>query len=201
MNNEYHFTTHWRVKGSVDEIYNLLADAGRLPEWWPAVYLDVTLLEPGDPETNIGRVIELYTKGWLPYTLRWKFRLVEVEYPRGYTLEAEGDFVGRGAWSFAQEGEFVQVTYDWHIRAEKPLLKTLTPLLRPVFSANHQWAMARGRESLELELARLRAPTPAARARVPPPPGPTTPMTFIAPLLVATAGATLILLFRSRRSR
>ena len=201
MNNEYHFTTHWRVKGEVDEIYHLIADAERLPEWWPSVYLDATELEPGDPETRVGRVIDLFTKGWLPYTLRWKFELVEVDYPRGYALEAEGDFVGRGEWSFEQEGEFVNIIYDWRILAEKPLLKTLTPLLRPVFSANHQWAMARGLESLELELARQHAPNPDARANIPPPPGPTTPMTFLLPLMGIAAGTILLLsLLRPSRS-
>ena len=40
------------------------------------------------------------------------------------------------------------------IRAEKPLLRYLSFLLKPVFSANHRWAMARGEESLRAELGR-----------------------------------------------
>ncbi|HEY1905085.1 MAG TPA: hypothetical protein VGG91_03530 [Myxococcaceae bacterium] len=45
-------------------------------------------------------------------------------------------------------------------------------LLRPVFAANHRWAMARGEESLALELRRRRARTDAERAAIPAPPGP-----------------------------
>lgn len=170
--NAYHFITTWHVKSSVEEVKQVLGDATDLPRWWPSVYLAVNQLEPGD-ENGIGRVIDLYTKGWLPYTLRWKFRVSEVN-PKGYTLEAKGDFVGRGIWTFEQDGEQVKAVYDWKISAEKPLLKRLSFLMKPIFSANHHWAMARGLESLQLELHRRQAATPEEQAKIPPPP-PATP--------------------------
>lgn len=74
--------------------------------------------------------------------------------PNGFSLEAWGDFEGTGVWNFAQDGQFVDITYDWRIRAEKPLLRYFSFLLKPVFAANHRWAMARGEESLAGELAR-----------------------------------------------
>jgi len=55
-------------------------------------------------------VIDLYTKGWLPYTLRWQFRVTESNPPLGFTIEAWGDFVGRGIWTFEQDGDVVNVT-------------------------------------------------------------------------------------------
>ena len=151
--NEYCFLTRWRVEGDVEKVSRILEDADSLPRWWPSVYLDVTTLEPGD-ERGVGKVVALHTKGWLPYTLRWQFRVTESRAPYGFTLDAWGDFCGRGIWTFAQEGPMVNITYDWQIRADKPLLRTLSFLLKPVFSANHRWAMARGEESLKLELAR-----------------------------------------------
>ena len=171
--NEYHFITHWRVRGSIEEVASVLEDPLGLKRWWPSVYLDVKELRPGD-ERGVGRVIDLYTKGWLPYTLRWHFTIVESNHPHGFTIEAAGDFVGRGVWTLRQDGPWVDVTYDWRIRAEKPLLRVLSPLLKPIFAANHHWAMARGEESLRLELARRRAATPEERVRIPAPPGPTT---------------------------
>ena len=66
----------------------------------------------------------------------------------------------------------VEVTYDWRVRARKPLLRSLSWLLKPLFAANHRWAMARGAESLALELRRGRARTEAERGAVPDPPGP-----------------------------
>ena len=52
------------------------------------------------------------------------------------------------------DGPAVIVRYDWQVDARKPLLRALTWLLRPIFTANHKWAMRKGEESLKLELAR-----------------------------------------------
>jgi hypothetical protein len=169
--NEYVFVTNWRVEGTVEEVAQVLGDAEGLKRWWPAVYLDAREVAPGD-ERGLGREVELYTKGWLPYTLRWSFRVTDVDGPHGFAIEASGDFVGTGRWTLAQDGPWVDVTYDWRIRAEKPLLRRLSILLKPIFAANHRWAMARGEESLRLELARRRAATLEARAAIPPPPQP-----------------------------
>jgi len=171
----YHFVTHWTAEGTVQEVSDLLSDAEGLVRWWPAVYLDVEILERGDAD-GVGKVVSLHTRGWLPYTLRWHFRTTDTRKPYGFTLEAWGDFVGRGVWTFEQEGPLVRITYDWHIRADKPLLRVFSFLLKPVFAANHHWAMRKGEESLRLELARRQAPTPAIRALIPsPPPAPSWP--------------------------
>ncbi|HUF37422.1 MAG TPA: SRPBCC family protein [Anaerolineales bacterium] len=171
---DYHFITRWHLSATtVEEVSDVLGNASDLARWWPSVYLDVKELEPGDPETGIGKVVDLYTKGWLPYTLRWQFRVTGTNMPHGYALEARGDFIGRGVWTFEPEGDGVLATYDWKIRAGKPLLRRLSFLLKPVFSANHVWAMKMGERSLLLELERRRAATPEEAARVPPPPGPT----------------------------
>jgi len=197
--NDYHFITTWRVPGTAREVSEVLADAADLPRWWPAVYLDVKVLEPGD-ENGIGKVMDLYTKGWLPYTLRWKFRVTESNPPRGFALVADGDFVGRGIWTLTQDGDMVDVVYDWKIRADKPLLRFFSFVMKPIFAANHRWAMARGEESLKLELARRHAATAAERAHVHAPPGPTSASPFA---LLAGAGALALaagtLLARRRR--
>jgi hypothetical protein len=151
--NEYHFVTTWRVPGTIEQVSDILGDPLDLPRWWPSVYLAVEQIEPGDA-SGVGRVVALHTKGWLPYTLRWRFRVTESRRPYGFSLEAWGDFEGTGVWTFTQNGSFVKITYDWKIRADKPLLRYLSFLLKPVFSANHRWAMARGEESLVAELGR-----------------------------------------------
>lgn len=136
---DYHFITHWRVKGTIREVFAILGDAEALPRWWPSVYLDVKVLKEGDSKTNIGKVIDLYTKGWLPYTLRWKFIVTKNEFPNNVTLEASGDFVGCGIWTLKQDGEIADIIYDWKIRADKPFLRKLSFIMKPVFAANHRW--------------------------------------------------------------
>lgn len=180
--NDYHFITHWRVKSTIKEVSEIIGDAADLVRWWPSVYLGVKVLEPGD-EHGLGKVVSLYTKGWLPYTLRWDFRVTEVRQD-GFTLVAWGDFDGRGIWTFEQDGPWVNITYDWKLSAEKPLLRYFSFIMKPIFSANHRWAMAKGEESLELELARRHAATAEERALVSAPPGPTTSSPV--PLLLAT---------------
>jgi len=171
---QYVFLTSWRVKGTIEEVSAVLDDPLGLARWWPSVYLKVSELAPGDPKTHVGRDIDLDTKGWLPYTLRWQFKITESRPPHGFSLVARGDFVGTGVWTLKQDGEYADVTYDWRIAADKPLLRYGSFALRPFFAANHRWAMARGLESLELELRRRRAKTDEEREAVPAPP----PATF-----------------------
>jgi hypothetical protein len=168
----YHFVTQWQFRARVEEVADILGDGPALARWWPSVYLDVMELEQGDGQ-KVGAVLDLYTKGWLPYRLRWQLRVTEANYPNGFSFVAWGDFVGRGTWVLAQDGPLANVTYDWDIEVQKPLLRRLSFLLRPVFAANHRWAMEKGQESLKLELLRRHAATPEERERVPGPPGPT----------------------------
>lgn len=165
----YHFITHWRFQATCEEIYRILEDVNALAEWWPSVYLDVKTKEKGQPG-GVGKVVELYTKGWLPYTLRWSFIVTQTQFPTGFSLQAIGDFAGTGVWQFEQDGQDCVVMYDWRIQAEKPLLKNLSWLLKPLFAANHHWAMKKGLLSLELELKRRRG-----QQGLPEPPGPTFP--------------------------
>ena len=199
--NEYHFITHWQVESTLEEVGKIIGDAHSLSRWWPSVYLDVQVLEPGD-EQGLGRVIDLYTKGWLPYTLRWNFRVTEIR-KDGFTLVASGDFDGRGIWTFEQDGPWVNITYDWKIKAEKPLLRYFSFIMKPIFAANHHWAMARGEESLKLEIARRHTTNNEALARIPAPPQPTS--RFPIPLVVGIAATFAIftaiagVLYRSTR--
>jgi len=189
LSNDYHFVTHWQIEGTVQEVSNILEDTPSLVRWWPSVYLDIQVLDPGGPGA-IGKVVPLKTKGWVPYALRWQFRITESQCPYGFDLEASGDFVGRGTWTFKQEGPRVNVTYDWRILAEKPLLRWLSFLFKPMFSANHRWAMSQGERSLRLELLRRRAKTAEELASIPSPPG---PASLSVPVVVLTSASVLVL--------
>jgi hypothetical protein len=180
--NRYHLVTRWSLPATPAELAEILfRDPEDIARWWPSVYLRARLLEAGDAN-GVGARVDLYTKGFLPYTLRWRFRVTEADLPGYLRLDAEGDFVGRGIWRLravdAGDGPrspLTEVEYDWAIRADKGLLRTLSPVLRPVFNANHAWAMRQGERSIRLELARRRTVDPLVRSMLPPPPGPTFP--------------------------
>jgi Polyketide cyclase / dehydrase and lipid transport len=154
--NEYHFVTRWRVPGTAQAVYDLISHPVEFPRWWPQVYLKVEETASGDA-CGVGHCVRLHTKGWLPYTLRWESCCTEAEPPSRLAIRACGDFEGRGIWTFRQDGPVVDVTFDWQLRADKPLLRYLSFVLKPLFSANHRWAMACGEESLRRELARGKA--------------------------------------------
>ncbi len=175
----YQFTTLWKVPGTREDIYRLLEQAEELPRWWPSVYLDVNIINPRQPD-GVGKIVEFYTNSWLPYTLRWKFQVTKTNFPHGFSLLAFGDFVGKGIWTFSPYSPGTcLVKYVWCIRAEKPILKFFTPLLRPLFSLNHHWAMQKGLESLKLAIKRRKAGTAEDRNHIPAPPGPTFPHNLI----------------------
>ena len=201
MSNQYEFVSHWRVDGTCGEVADILADPLAFVRWWPSVYLDVVEMRPPDAH-GLGRRVRFHTKGWLPYTILWESEIVESRYPHGFTIVASGGFDGRGVWTFEQDGRAVDVTYDWRLRAEKPLLRNLSFLLKPLFEANHRWAMAQGETSLKLELARRRAVSGPEKAAIPPPPG---PVTYAGVMLAAAAGAALVgvgyLTYRTFRRR
>jgi uncharacterized protein YndB with AHSA1/START domain len=167
---KYHFVTNWLVDATADEVYDILKQNQQLPDWWPAVYLDVKILEQGNAN-GVGKLVELYTKGWLPYTLRWQYRVLEVQKPHTIRIEAIGDFIGKGLWTLENtESGQCKMTYDWQIEAKKPILKKLSWLMKPLFSFNHLWAMQQGEESLKLQILRQRGVS-----NVPAPPKPTFP--------------------------
>lgn len=178
--NEFHFNTYWLLEASPEEVYRILEKPSQLTRWWPSVYLDVEVVERGEMN-GIAKEVNVYTKGFLPYTIRWSFKSVEKEFPQRLVLEAYGDLEGRGVWSIKQESgsKYCEVHYDWRIKADKALFRNFSFILKPIFEYNHEWAMYRGEKSIKLELLRQRANTEEEKASIPKPPGPTFPHNFM----------------------
>jgi hypothetical protein len=153
---QFHIPTTWRVRGTLEQVYDVLSRPRDFPRWWHEVYLEVTELAPGDAN-GVGRVVALRTKGKLPYELRWQAEMTAAQKPHRMSVRARGDLEGRGEWQLRQDGDSVVVNYDWTVLATKKWMKALAFLLNPVFVWNHRWAMQRGLEGLVRELARRTA--------------------------------------------
>jgi uncharacterized protein YndB with AHSA1/START domain len=200
MSNTYHFVTRWRVKAASEEVYDIISQPLEYPRWWPAVYLDCRQTTAGARD-GTGRCVQFHTRGWLPYTLRWEACTAEAASPHRIVVEASGDLNGRGVWSFAQDGDFTEITFDWNVEPAKPLLRYLTPVLRPVLDANHRWAMQQGEISLREELIRYRARVPEDLLDAAEPRGPVeVPVRWIAAGALAVSAIACIALLR-RKSR
>src|SRR2546421_12866825 len=150
---EYHFVTEWELEAPIEQVFSVIENGSEFPRWWPEVYLDAKAEKKGRPD-RIGDKLHLHTRGWLPYTLQWTAEVVEMAPPSRLEISATGDFVGRGIWNLSQFGSKTHVRFDWHILAEKPLLRYLSFIAKPIFSWNHQWAMERGYKRICQELKR-----------------------------------------------
>jgi hypothetical protein len=160
--NEYQFLTEWRVAAPRPLIYDILRAGKEYPRWWPDVYLNAELTPSGRAD-GLGDRVALHTKGWLPYTLRWTAISESFDEPRRIEIRAEGDFVGRGIWQLEEDGAETYITFDWRLRADKPLLRWLSPVLKPLFKWNHRWAMATGLKRLQQETQRRLAEAAQAK--------------------------------------
>jgi hypothetical protein len=151
----FHFITNWVVQASEAEVYQIIKDTDHLTDWWPSVYLQVHTIENGNA-LGLGKKVDLYTKGFLPYTLSWRFEVTDVIPNQRLALRAYGDLNGTGVWLFSQIGKTCYIRYDWDITFEKAFLSRFVWLLRPLFEFNHKWAMAKGLDSLKQELLKRR---------------------------------------------
>jgi uncharacterized protein YndB with AHSA1/START domain len=141
---EYQFVDRWFVPAPVEEVYDLIGDQLSYPSWWGEVFLSVTG-DGGPPRP--GRRASVVAKGFLPYKLHFDAETTEAERPRKITMRLSGDFQGGGFWTFTEQGDGTEAVLDWRPIVEKPFVKHLTPVLRPLFRANHNWTMRRGQEA------------------------------------------------------
>jgi uncharacterized protein YndB with AHSA1/START domain/mannose-6-phosphate isomerase-like protein (cupin superfamily) len=146
----YLFVDEWDVAAPPEAVFDALADARTYPRWWTPVYIDVESEGPA----RLGAESRQHFKGRLPYHLHTRSVVTALEPPARITVEVDGDLRGRGTWTLTPTARGTHVRFDWQVHADRRLLRLLTPLLRPLFRWNHNWAIARAMEGLEPYAAR-----------------------------------------------
>jgi len=141
---EYVFIDEWDVEAPIERVFDALADARTYPDWWRPVYIAVE----ADCEPRVGCVSRQEFKGRLPYHLKTSSQIVRYEPPREFEVDVVGDLAGRGVWTLTPHNGRVHVRFDWRVLADRPLLRYLTPILRPVFRWNHNWSIKRAIDGL-----------------------------------------------------
>jgi uncharacterized protein YndB with AHSA1/START domain len=141
---QYQFVDTWHLDAAIDRVYDLVGEPLQYPRWWGDVWLSAEG-DGGEPEP--GKRIEVVTRGFLPYRIRWALTCTEADRPHRVSLSMDGDFVGTATWLLSEgEGGVVTAQLDFRPDVRKPGVRQLTPVLRPLFSSNHRWAMRRGQE-------------------------------------------------------
>lgn len=171
--NDYRVVTKWRLRAAPWEVAQILEEPTAWPTWWPAAFLEVVELDR-PVRTAIGRRVIVHTKGWLPHTFRLQATLTQYQDRQHCILRVFGDFEGQCECWLRAIGEQVEITFDWQPRVQKPFVRTLSWVAKPLFIANHKWVMRCGQAGLDLEVRRRRA----LRQRLPVPTEPPLPPTF-----------------------
>jgi uncharacterized protein YndB with AHSA1/START domain len=156
----YLFIDEWDVAAPPEAVFEAIADSRTYPRWWRPVYIDVS----SDGTIELGAAARHHFKGRLPYHLHTTSTITDLDPPRMIAAEVDGDLRGRGVWTLTPIPGGTHVRFDWRVHADRPLLRILTPILRPLFRWNHNWAIARAREGLE-PYARERGPAALQGAR------------------------------------
>jgi hypothetical protein len=146
--NRYHFEDHWEVPYPLDEVWTVLSRPREFLVWWRGVYLSV---EPLDDSTGpkVGARVAAVARGWLPYKLRFTIETTKLEKPHLIAFKATGDFeTDESRGLLTTNGSGTHVVLDWNPIVEKPVVKFLSLLLKPVFRWNHNWTMVRGQRQI-----------------------------------------------------
>ncbi len=146
----YEFVDRWVVPQPIEAVYAAVGDPLDYPTWWSDVFVEATG-DAGPPA--IGNKVSVVARGFLPYKLRFTLQTVEVEEPTRLKSVLRGDFEGSGEWRLHEENGQTIAELDWRPIVNKPFVKSLTPLLRPLFRSNHNWTMKRGQERILAYLA------------------------------------------------
>jgi mannose-6-phosphate isomerase-like protein (cupin superfamily)/uncharacterized protein YndB with AHSA1/START domain len=159
----YEFVDEWDVAAPPEAVFDAIADARSYPDWWSPVYIDVE--SDGPPE--IGKESRQHFKGRLPYHVRTRSVISELDPPHTIAADVDGDLRGRGVWTLTPTARGTHVRFDWRVHADRRLLRALTPVLRPLLRWNHAWAIARAMEGLEPYAQRRAAADQAMRTAIP----------------------------------
>jgi Polyketide cyclase / dehydrase and lipid transport len=146
--NVFRFEESWEIPNATPrEVWDVLADAELLPQWWGDVYREVVKLTPGD-KPFVGAKARALARGFLPYYLRFVIEVIELEPGRVIAVKTTGDFDGVWRAVLSPSGDGTHVDLTWQVTVLRPILRFLSPILRSAFAWNHRWTTPRGEAGL-----------------------------------------------------
>jgi mannose-6-phosphate isomerase-like protein (cupin superfamily) len=149
---QYRFLDKWFIPHPIDMVFEEISHVERYPIWWGEAWKRVTPIGDTLPG-NVGARTEVIAGGFLPYTITLELEAIRVERPHLIAVASRRDLEGPGTWQLREFEGGTAVSYDWRVRAGKPLIRRFSPVVKPLFRANHTWVMRRGEPALTRWLA------------------------------------------------
>jgi hypothetical protein len=146
--NEYYFLDRWFIPHPVEAIWPYIVDMPAYPTWWGMVYDQAQPINDLPPD-QVGARVNIQAHGRLPYKTRFISEVTHVEPPHKLGLNADGDLTGRGLWTLKEAGGGTDISFEWVVRADKPILRLFSPIFKPIFAWNHGWTMQQGEAALK----------------------------------------------------
>ena len=109
------------------------------------------MIEENDA-SGVNGVREYTWKSVLPYSLKFKMRLVERKEPLYMRGIAFGELEGEGVWTLEHRGDITYIQYNWNVITNKAWMNYFSFLLKPLFKYNHDVVMRWGAEGLARKL-------------------------------------------------
>lgn len=136
----YRFRSAWHVPADRDRIFDVLADIGAYPRWWP----QVRSVDRVDEDTAA-----LVCRSVLPYDLRMRAARAREDRDSGaLEVRLSGDLDGWSRWTLRVEGSGTALLYEQEVVAHGQMLRLLGLVGRPFLRLNHAWMMRCGRVGL-----------------------------------------------------
>ena len=142
----FDFVTVWRLRAPLQEVWACIYDYEHWSTWWKGVE-QVEVVKRGRPDT-VGTVLNHVWKSVLPYKLRFRITITNVEPLRRIEVAADGELRGVGRMSFSTEGGEVTVRFDWNVDTTSSWMNVIAPVAAPLFRWNHSAIMRWGAECL-----------------------------------------------------
>lgn len=151
--NRYHFVEYWNFPGyTPEQIFEVLANATLLPEWWKGVYLEAEVLEAYF-EPTFGAKARVKARGFLPYELEFELESLRLKPCQLVEVKATGDFDGIWRATLVEYEYGTRVDIDWQVTVNMPLIRYFSPIFKPFFEWNHNWTTPRGEQGMMAYLA------------------------------------------------
>lgn len=150
MPQTYSFISRWQVNAPIEDVWKLIYDSEKWPEWWPSV-VEVKEIHTGD-SSGIGSIRSYKMRSPMLYTLSFNLKLTAREDLKLLKGNASGDLEGIGAWYVSEKEGVTDIQCHWRVSTTKWWMNSFAFVLKPLFRYNHSAVMKDGGLSLGKQL-------------------------------------------------
>jgi hypothetical protein len=157
QSNQFYFSEYWTFPdASPDEVWAVIADPKLTSKWWHGVYLESQPLDSNYAKPYVGLQTRVVARGFLPYKVKFITQAEKLQPGKLIEVKTVGDFEGIWRAIISKEVRGTRVDIDWTVTVQKPFIRLLSPILKPLFAWNHYWTTPRGEAGLRVYLKEQR---------------------------------------------